>query len=76
MARPRSSLASLPLASKTPRAAPAKGNGKGAKDDRVSVVARISPAERKALRQVALTRDTTSQALIEEMIREFLAREG
>jgi len=75
MARPRASLASLPLASKTASAAPANGNG-GKKDDRVSLVARITAAERKAFRQIALNRDTTSQALIEELVRDFITREG
>ncbi|WP_331254776.1 ribbon-helix-helix domain-containing protein [Methylobacterium currus] len=36
----------------------------------------MTPAERKALRQIALDQDTTAQALAEEAIRDVLRRHG
>lgn len=45
-------------------------------DARVQVMVRMSSAERKALRQIALEQDTTAQALIEEAIRDVLRRHG
>lgn len=47
-----------------------------AKDKRVQVLVRMTPAERKALRQIALDQDTTVQALVEETIRDLLRRHG
>lgn len=81
----RASLASLSgvLATK-PAAAPAQPAGldpeaKGApvqkeRDGRVQVLVRMTPAERKALRQIALDKDTTVQALVEEAIKDVLRR--
>lgn len=46
------------------------------KDGRVQVLVRMTPAERKALRQIALDQDTTVQALVEESIRDLLSRHG
>lgn len=48
----------------------------GRVDDRVQVMVRMSAAERKALRQIALEQDTTAQALVEEAIRDVLRRHG
>ena len=44
------------------------------KDNRVQVMARMTPAERKSLRRIALEQDTTVQALIEEAIRDLIRR--
>lgn len=46
------------------------------KDARVQVLVRMLPAERKALRQIALDGDTTVQALVEDAIRDLLRRHG
>lgn len=46
------------------------------RDDRVQVLVRMQPAERKALRRIALDQDTTVQAVVEDMIRDFLRRHG
>lgn len=46
------------------------------KDGRVQVLVRMTPVERKALRQIALDQDTTVQALVEESIRDLLSRHG
>lgn len=43
------------------------------KNERVQVLVRMTPAERKELRQLALEMDTTVQAVVEEMIRDKLA---
>ncbi|MDP4027196.1 hypothetical protein Q8W71_31985 [Methylobacterium sp. NEAU 140] len=48
---------------------------KGA-DARVQIIVRMTPAERKALRQIALDQDTTAQALAEDAIRDVLRRHG
>ena len=47
-----------------------------AKDPRVQVLVRMTPAERKALRQIALDKDTTVQAIVEDAIRDVLRRHG
>ena len=44
--------------------------------ERVQVMVRMSAAERKALRQIALEQDTTAQAIIEDAIRDVLRRHG
>lgn len=46
------------------------------KDNRVQVLVRMLPSERKALRQIALDKDTTVQALVEDAIRDVLRRHG
>lgn len=56
------------LASEAPKAA--------AKDPRVQVLVRMTTAERKALRQIALDKDTTVQAIVEDAIRDVLRRHG
>ncbi|KQT81080.1 ribbon-helix-helix domain-containing protein [Methylobacterium sp. Leaf466] len=48
----------------------------GKADDRVQIIVRMTPSERKALRQIALDHDTTAQALAEEAIRDVLRRHG
>ena len=59
----------------TPAAVAEPGKPKGeAKDTRVQVMARMTPAERKGLRRIALEQDTTVQALIEEAIRDLIRR--
>lgn len=44
------------------------------KDPRVQVLVRMTPAERKALRRIALEQDTTVQALVEDAIRDLIRR--
>ena len=46
------------------------------KDSRVQVLVRMTPAERKSLRRIALEQDTTVQAIVEEAIRDVLRRHG
>ena len=46
------------------------------KGGRVQVLVRMTPAERKALKRIALERDTTVQALVEKAIRDLLRRHG
>lgn len=84
MAKERPTLTSLSerLSRKTQPAepmalepAPAAAAGKAA-DNRVQIIVRMTPAERKALRQIALDQDTTAQALAEEAIRDVLRRHG
>ncbi len=53
----------------------AQGRGV-AKDPRVQVLVRMTTAERKALRQIALDKDTTVQAIVEDAIRDVLRRHG
>ena len=60
-------------ASTEPQPAPAKAKGA---DARVQIIVRMTPAERKALRQIALDQDTTAQALAEDAIRDVLRRHG
>jgi hypothetical protein len=48
----------------------------GKADERVQIIVRMSVAERKALRRIALDQDTTAQALAEEAIRDVLRRYG
>ena len=57
-------------------AADSAAAGVEAKDRRVQVLVRMTPAERKALRQIALDQDTTVQALVEDTIRDLLRRHG
>lgn len=45
-------------------------------DGRVQIIVRMTMAERKALRQIALDQDTTAQALAEDAIRDVLTRHG
>ena len=45
-----------------------------AQRDRVGVAVRLTAAERKALRQIALDLDTTVQALIEECVKDIIRR--
>ena len=42
----------------------------------MQVLVRMTTAERKALRQIALDKDTTVQALVEDAIRDVLRRHG
>ena len=62
-------------AAQAPAPQPAAVKGKGA-DARVQIIVRMTPAERKALRQIALDQDTTAQALAEDAIRDVLRRHG
>jgi hypothetical protein len=79
--KPRPSLADR-FATKAPPAAPAAAPAAideapaDPKDKRVQVLVRMTPAERKALRRVALDQDTTVQALVEDAIRDLLRRHG
>lgn len=86
--KPRPSLTSLSnvLATKgqgTPAPAPAglDPDAKGApaangRDGRVQVLVRMTAAERKALRRIALDNDTTVQSLAEEALQDLLRRYG
>jgi hypothetical protein len=60
-------------AAATPQPAAMKAK---ASDTRVQIIVRMTPAERKALRQIALDQDTTAQALAEDAIRDVLRRHG
>ncbi len=86
-AKPRPSLTSLadrmakkePVPTATVRqepAAEASMAAPAAKDSRVQVLVRMTPPERKALRQIALDKDTTVQAIVEDAIRDVLRRHG
>lgn len=44
------------------------------KDTRVQVLVRMEPHERKALRKIALDKDTTVQELVEQGIRDIIKR--
>ena len=50
--------------------------GEGTKDDRVQIIVRTSRDERRALKAIANTRDTTVQALCESAIRDIIAKLG
>ncbi len=88
MAKDRPSLTSLssrlarktaPAEAEPPTPAPddAPAQPKAAKgEERVQIIVRMTPTERKALRQIALDQDTTAQALAEEAIRDVLRRHG
>ena len=84
---PRPSLTSLadrmakkdpaPAAAASQDQAPAPSKATVApKDPRVQVLVRMTTAERKALRQIALDKDTTVQAIVEDAIRDVLRRHG
>ncbi|MBK3400060.1 ribbon-helix-helix domain-containing protein [Methylobacterium ajmalii] len=62
-----------PAEATEPAAEGAKAKGS---DGRVQIIVRMTTAERKALRQIALDNDTTAQALAEEAIRDVLRRYG
>jgi predicted HicB family RNase H-like nuclease len=70
--RPRGKLASLPLA---PKVLGREGSDTQ-KETRVAMMVRISFADRKRLRALAVEQDTSLQGLLEEAIREFLRRES
>ncbi len=85
--KPRPSLASLgdrlakkdpptSVPSPDPSEAAATPEKPATKDNRVQVLVRMTPGERKALRRIALEQDTTVQALVEETIRDLLRRHG
>lgn len=65
-------LDSKPAAKPRPKPRPRAEDGKR----RVQIIVRMTLAERKALRQIALDRDTTAQALAEDAIRNVLRRHG
>jgi hypothetical protein len=66
-----------PSVAAIPAPAPAQPEvGEGEKDTRVQVLVRMTPQQRKDLRQIALDQDTTVQALVEETLRDFLRRHG
>lgn len=67
-------LSTLPQPEAEAVAAPPAQSAKT--DDRVQIIVRMTTAERKALRQIALDLDTTAQALAEEAIRDVLRRHG
>jgi hypothetical protein len=46
------------------------------RDPRVQVLVRMLPEERKALRQIALDRSISVQALVEDALRDILRRHG
>lgn len=73
---PRASLASLPLSRKGEPAAATDHPAVPAREARVSIIVRLTPAERKALRTIALQQDTTVQAIIERAVRDVIARDG
>ena len=69
---PPPAVAAVPDASA--KLAPVTSDPKG--DKRVQVLVRMLPAERKALRRIALDQDTTVQALVEDSIRDLIRRHG
>ena len=74
---PRASLASLPLSRKGATSAAALDYPAApAREARVSIIVRLTPAERKALRTIALQQDTTVQAIVERAVRDVIARDG
>lgn len=84
--KPRPSLASLgtmlsakpapaPAADPAPATAAPARQGRET-DGRVQVLVRMTPAERKALRRIALDKDTTVQALVEDVLRDLITRHG
>lgn len=67
----------VPAGAKTEAPSPASAeDSEGKGDRRVQVLVRMTPEERKALRQIALDQDTTVQALVEESLRDLLSRHG
>lgn len=84
--KPRPSLTSLgpmlatkPSPAPAPEAAPTPPSlGRPARetDGRVQVLVRMTPAERKALRRIALDQDTTVQSLVEDLLRDLIGRHG
>lgn len=72
----RPSLATLGdrLAKKTSAPAATPEPVADAKEERVQVLVRMSPGERKSLKMIALEQDTTIQALVEEAIRDTIRR--
>lgn len=72
----RKDTAHAPIAEFPPSAAEPPTVAPEAKDTRVQVLVRMTVAERKALRQIALDQDTTVQALVEETLRDLLRRHG
>ncbi|MCF4130272.1 ribbon-helix-helix domain-containing protein [Methylobacterium sp. SyP6R] len=72
--KPTTLIPEADAAAPAPAAATAPAGGKG--EERVQIIVRMTPAERKALRQIALDQDTTAQALAEEAIRDVLRRHG
>jgi hypothetical protein len=57
-----------------PAAAPEPAPQPAQRDNRVQVLVRMSQAERKSLRRIALEQDTTVQAIVEDAIRDVLRR--
>jgi hypothetical protein len=77
---PRASLASLPLSKKNAPAAtadhhPAAPEKGSAREARVSIIVRLTAAERKSLRMIALQQDSTVQAIVEKAVRDVIARD-
>ncbi len=72
--KPTAPIPEADVSAPAPAAATAPAGGKG--EERVQIIVRMTPAERKALRQIALDQDTTAQALAEEAIRDVLRRHG
>jgi hypothetical protein len=73
---PRASLASLPLSRKGEPAAATDYPAAPAREDRVSIIIRLKPADRKALRTIALQQDTTVQAIVERAVHDVIVRDG
>ncbi|TXN78333.1 ribbon-helix-helix domain-containing protein [Methylobacterium sp. WL8] len=65
-----------PETEKAAQTAPDPTKAAKGSDGRVQIIVRMTPAERKALRQIALDQDTTAQALAEDAIRDVLRRHG
>lgn len=78
----RQSLAGLPLAKKSAPAAthsaehPAAPDKRSAREARVSSIVRLTAAERKSLRMIALQQDSTVQAIVGKAVRDVIARDG
>ena len=81
----RPSLAGLPLKKKAPPAPATEGEAAAPPprpaqaeepkvDDKVPVMVRMTRADRKVLRQIALGMDTTVQAMVEEAMHDIIRR--
>ena len=80
---PRPGLDALPFASKKTTPAPAPepvepaapaGDSARAKDDRVTIILRVSAEDRKALKGISVERDTTIQQMLHEAVQDIIRR--
>ena len=77
----RPSFTDLPLAAKPAQAAPPPPPAPAptteiakTKDDRVTIIIRVSAEDRKALKGISVERDTTIQDLMAEAVKDIIRR--